>query len=142
MFICMAFVFLTFIYSPFSIQKIWKALNKCYKPSALWESRTASSAKASKNNYNIAISRIYRFVGIILLRSKYNNRSGYTWSKRIQNSLGEAPSPCFTPLFISKLHFYYPSIHTTPLLLTYMFLISYTKLSGILSFCAISSHKV
>jgi hypothetical protein len=41
----------------------------------------------------------------------------------MQNSFGDAPSPCFTPVLISKLYFYYPFIHTVPLLLTYIFLI-------------------
>jgi hypothetical protein len=142
MLIYMVFVFLTFIVNPFYIQNSSNALNRCYSPLALWESRTASSAKASKNIYNIAISRMYRFIGLIAYRSKYNSRSGYTWSKNIQNSLGEAPSPYLTPLLISKLHYYYPSIHTTPLLLTYIFLINYTKLSGMFSLCAMSSHNV
>jgi len=59
----------------------------------------------------------------------------------MQNSLGEAPSPCLTPVFISKLACYYPLIFTTPLLLTYMFLISYTKFYGMFNFNAKSSHN-
>jgi energy-converting hydrogenase Eha subunit F len=60
----------------------------------------------------------------------------------MQNNLGEAPSPCLTPVFILKLAYCYPLIHTIPLLSTYMFLINYTKLYGMLSFYAKSSHKV
>jgi hypothetical protein len=74
--IYMALVFFTLIYKPFYSQNILKALNKCCRPIALWETRTASSAKASKNIYNIAISNIYRFVGVMLFSSKYFNKSG------------------------------------------------------------------
>jgi hypothetical protein len=66
----MAFVFLTLIFKPFTLQKALKAFNKCCKPIALWEIRTASSAKASKKIYSIAISNKYRFLGIILFASK------------------------------------------------------------------------
>jgi hypothetical protein len=142
MFICMAFVFFTFIYKPFSSQNDLKALNKCFNPSALWDRRTASSAKASKNNYNIAISRMYRFTGTILLRSKYSRRSGYTWSKNMVNSFGDAPSPYLTPVFISKLCYYYPLLQTTPLFSTYIFLISCIRLWGIFILLAISSHRI
>jgi hypothetical protein len=66
----MALVFFTFIYKPFYSQNNLKALNKCCNPVALWETRTASSAKASKKIYNIAISNKYRFVGAMLFSSK------------------------------------------------------------------------
>jgi hypothetical protein len=70
----MAFVFLTLIFKPFAIQKALKAFNKCCKPIALLETRTASSAKASIKIYSIAISNKYRFVGIILFASRYYNK--------------------------------------------------------------------
>ena len=58
--ICIAFVFLTFICNPFSLQNFSKAFNSSYKPSALWDNRTASSAKARKKIYIVAISNRYR----------------------------------------------------------------------------------
>ncbi len=85
---------------------------------------------------------MYRFAGTTLYFSKYNSRSGYTWSKKILNNFGEAPSPYLTPVLIPKLAYYYPLIHTIPLLLTYMFLINCTKDAGILRLVAKSSHNV
>ncbi len=58
MFIYIALVLPTFIFKPFKLQNIANALSICYKPSALWEINTASSAKARKNIYKVAISRI------------------------------------------------------------------------------------
>jgi hypothetical protein len=77
-FIYIAFVLVTFIYNPFKLQNISKAVNICYKPSALCDTRTASSAKARKNIYKVAISNMYRLIGVILLSSKYYNKYGYT----------------------------------------------------------------
>ena len=71
----------------------------------------------------------------------YYNKYGYTWSKKIQNSFGDAPSPYFTPLLMSKLSYSYPFIETIPLLLTYIFLISYTKSTASLSSCIKASHN-
>jgi hypothetical protein len=77
-FIYMAFVFFTFIYRPLISQNDLKASNIIYKPSALGEIRTASSAKASKKICNVAISNQYRFALSILLSTKYYKSHGYT----------------------------------------------------------------
>ena len=117
------------------------AFNNSYKPSALWDNRTASSAKARKNIYIVATSNKYRFLCAILCYFMYYNKYGYTWSKKIQNNFGDAPSPYFTPLLMSKLSYYCPLIDTIPLLLTYIFLISFIKHYGIFNWPAISSHS-
>jgi hypothetical protein len=66
-----------FIYEPFIEQNISNARNICCNPSALWETRTASSAKASRKIYRVAISKIYLFVGAILFSSKHCSKYGY-----------------------------------------------------------------
>jgi hypothetical protein len=63
MLIYMALVFPTFILRPFDLQNSANAFTICYRPSALCEISTASSAKARKNIYRVAISRIKRLVG-------------------------------------------------------------------------------
>jgi hypothetical protein len=63
MLIYMALVFPTFILRPFNLQNSANAFTICYRPSALCEISTASSAKAKKNIYRVAISRIKRLVG-------------------------------------------------------------------------------
>ena len=113
----------------------------CYNPSALCDNRTASSAKARKNTYKVAISKIYLIYAAILCSLKYLSRYGYTQSKKIQNNLGEAPSPYFTPVFASKLCFSYPLMHTMPLLLIYILRIIWIRQGGIFNFTAISSHS-
>jgi hypothetical protein len=70
----MAFVFPTLIYSPFNLQNSLKAFNICYSPSALWESSTASSAKARKKIYKVAISNIYRAFAATKFSLKYFNK--------------------------------------------------------------------
>ena len=137
----MAFVLVTLICSPFNLQNISKATNRCYNPSALWETRTASSAKAKKKICKVANSSTYRLVGLILFFSKYSNKYGYTWSKKIQNSLGDAPSPYFTPVFASKLFYFYPGMFTIPLFYMYIFLIILIKHGGIFNVTAMSSHR-
>jgi len=121
--ICMALVFLTLILSPFAEQNLINTFNRNYKPSGVGDTSTASSANARRNIYKVAISNIKRFLCATLCFSKYCNRSGYTWSKNIQNSLGDAPSPYFSPLLALNLCLAYPLIQTTPSLLTYIFLI-------------------
>jgi hypothetical protein len=74
--IYIAFVLPTLIFRPFSIQNYSKAPIMCYRPSALWDNKTASSAKARKNTYKVAISRIYLIVDAILCSSKYFNKYG------------------------------------------------------------------
>jgi hypothetical protein len=76
-FIYIALVFPTFIFRPFKLQNIAKAFIICYRPSALWDINTASSANARKNIYKVAISRIKRFTGNSLCISKYSNKYGY-----------------------------------------------------------------
>jgi hypothetical protein len=76
MLIYMALVFFTLIYKPFKSQNILNALNMCCRPIALGEIRTASSAKASKKIYNIAISNTYRWVGNTSFSSKYCSKYG------------------------------------------------------------------
>jgi hypothetical protein len=76
MFIYIAFVFLTFICNPFYLQNKSKAFSISYSPSALWDKRTASSAKARKKIYMVAISKIYRLLGAILCSLKYFRRNG------------------------------------------------------------------
>jgi hypothetical protein len=75
--IYIASVFDILISSALSTQNLPKQLVKSYNSSGEGASRTTSSAKASKKSYNIAISKIYRLVGIILFFSKYKSRSGY-----------------------------------------------------------------
>jgi hypothetical protein len=69
---------ITFIYSPFTLQKSLKAVIICYNPSALCDNKTASSAKARKNTCKVAISNIYRIYAAVLCSSKYFNKYGYT----------------------------------------------------------------
>jgi hypothetical protein len=123
MLIYMALVFPTFILRPFKSQNVSNALIICYRPSALWDIKTASSAKARKNIYKVAISKIKRFTGSILCLSKYSSRYGYTWSNNIQNNFGEASSPYFTPILALKHVYLSPAIHTFPLFSMYIFLI-------------------
>jgi hypothetical protein len=63
MLIYMALVFPTLILRPFKLQNIAKAFSIYYRPSALCDISTASSVKARKNIYKVAISRIKRLVG-------------------------------------------------------------------------------
>jgi hypothetical protein len=58
MFIYIALVFPTLIFKPFKLQNSANAFSICYKPYALWEINTASSAKARKKICKVAISRI------------------------------------------------------------------------------------
>jgi hypothetical protein len=67
-----------FILRPFYSQKSSKAISMCYNPSALWDSKTASSAKARKNTYKVAISKIYRSCAATLCSLKYLSKYGYT----------------------------------------------------------------
>ena len=140
--IYIAFVFPTLIFNPLVLQKFSKAFSICYSPSALCDNKTASSAKARKKTYKVAISKMYLIYDAILCSSKYLSKYGYTWSKKIPNNLGEAPSPCFTPVFALKFNFFCPSIHTTPLLFIYIFRMICIRHGGIYSLCAMSSHKV
>ena len=75
-YIYIALVFFTFIIRPFISQKHLNAFNKFCRPSALWETRIASSAKASKKIYKVAFSNKYRLLGTILFSSKYYNKYG------------------------------------------------------------------
>jgi hypothetical protein len=59
----------------------------------------------------------------------------------MQNNLGDAPSPCLTPVLVSKLSYSYPCIVTIPLLRTYIFLISLIKHLGTYNVSAMSSHR-
>ena len=77
----------------------------CCRPAALWDNRTASSAKARKKIYKVAISKIYLVVAATIFSSKYFSKYGYTWSKKILNNFGDAPSPCFTPVLAANVHF-------------------------------------
>jgi hypothetical protein len=77
MLIYMAFVFPTLILRPFYEQNIAKAFIICCRPSALWDTSTASSANARKNIYKVAISKINLLVGNNLWVSKYYNKNGY-----------------------------------------------------------------
>jgi hypothetical protein len=74
--IYIAFVLVTFIYNPFYLQNSSKAFNIYCSPSALWDKRTASSAKARKKIYIVAISKIYRLLGAILCSLKYCSKNG------------------------------------------------------------------
>ncbi len=78
MLIYIAFVFFTFIFNPFIQQNYQKAFNSNYRPSALCDTRTASSAKARKNIYIVAISRMYLLLCAMLYCFIYSNRYGYT----------------------------------------------------------------
>jgi hypothetical protein len=139
--IYIAYVLSTFIYSPFILQNISKAVSKCYSPSALCDNNTASSAKARKKICKVAISNINRLFYSILCFSRYYNKNGYTWSKKILNSFGEAQSPYLTPVFASNLSSTCPSIFIIPLLLMYMFLIIYIRHCGIYNLFFRSSHN-
>jgi hypothetical protein len=66
------------ILRPFYSQKSSKATSMCYNPSALCDNRTASLAKARKNTYKVAISRIYLIYAAILCSLKYLSKYGYT----------------------------------------------------------------
>jgi hypothetical protein len=77
-FIYIAFVLDTLIYSPLSEQNLLKALSICCRPSALCDSNTASSAKARKKTCKVAISKIYRVFAATICSLKYFNRYGYT----------------------------------------------------------------
>jgi hypothetical protein len=74
MLICNALVFLTLIYKPFNLQNYSKAFNSNYNPSALWDKRTASSAKARKKIYMVAISNKYRLLCAMLCYFIYYNK--------------------------------------------------------------------
>jgi hypothetical protein len=63
MLIYMALVFPTLILRPFNSQNYANAFTICYRPSALCDISTASSAKAKKKIYRVAISRTKRVVG-------------------------------------------------------------------------------
>jgi len=78
MLIYIALVFFTLIFSPFAAQNLINTFNKNYKPSGVGDTSTASSAKARRNIYKVAISKINRFLCAILCFSKYYSRSGYT----------------------------------------------------------------
>jgi hypothetical protein len=74
MLIYMALVFPALILRPFNLQNIAKAFTICCRPSALCEISTVSFAKARKNIYKVAISRIKRLVGNNLCNSKYYSK--------------------------------------------------------------------
>jgi hypothetical protein len=76
--IYITFVFPTLIFRPFTLQNCSNAFIICYRPSALWDNKTASSAKARKNTCKVAISKIYLMFDAILCSSKYFNKYGYT----------------------------------------------------------------
>jgi hypothetical protein len=76
MLIYMALVFPTLILRPFRLQNIAKAFIIGYRPLALGDINTASSAKARKNIYKVAISRISQLAGNSLCISKYSNKYG------------------------------------------------------------------
>jgi len=78
MLIYMAFVFVVLTLRPFIVQNFINICNNICKPSALWETRTASSAKAKRKIYKVAISNITRCFSAILCYLKYFNSSGYT----------------------------------------------------------------
>ena len=78
-FIYIALVLPTLIYSPLLLQKLSKAVSKCYSPSALCDNKTASSANARKKICKVAISSKNRFFYSILFYSKYYIKNGYTW---------------------------------------------------------------
>jgi hypothetical protein len=137
-----ALVLPTFILRPFYLQNFSNTEIINYNPSVLGDNKTASSAKAMKKIYKVASSKTYRFYYATLYFSKYYNKYGYTWSKNILNSLGDAPSPCFTPVLAVKLYRFCPLIHTIPLLFTYIFLIMQIISSGIFILVAMSSHNV
>ncbi len=66
LFTYIAFVFLTFIESEFSLQNYTKQSVRSYNSSGLGATRTKSSAKASKNNCNDAIVYARRLLPIML----------------------------------------------------------------------------
>ena len=76
--IYIALVLSTFIFNPFILQNISKAVSKCYSPSALLDNKTASSANARKKICKVAISSKNRFFYSILFYSKYYIKNGYT----------------------------------------------------------------
>jgi len=141
-FIYMALVLVTFIFSPFELQNDINIFSICYNPSALGETRTASSANARRKIDKVAISKNIRCYFSTFYYSRYYNRAGYTWSNSILNNSGDAPSPYLTPVLASKLVYYYPSMQILPLFWTYMFRMIWTRSYGIPSLVAISSHKV
>jgi hypothetical protein len=74
----MALVLVTLICRPLSLQNFSNTISIFYKPSALGDNKTASSAKARKKTYKVAISNIYRIFAAILCSLKYFNKYGYT----------------------------------------------------------------
>jgi len=78
MLIYMAFVFVILILRPLEVQNLINKFNRSYNPYALWDKSTASSAKASRKIYKVAISNINRFFSAILCYLKYSNNNGYT----------------------------------------------------------------
>lgn len=67
LFTYIAFVFLTFIESAFSLQNCTKQSVRSYNSSGLGATRTKSSAKASKNNCNDAIVYALRLLPFMFL---------------------------------------------------------------------------
>jgi hypothetical protein len=95
----MAFVLPMFISKSFKLQKRAKQFNSDYSSYGDGAIRTKSSAKASINNCSDAIVYSCLLLLSILRLIKYSNKKGYILSKNNKKSSGEAPSPCFTPMF-------------------------------------------
>ena len=77
-FIYNALVLPTLILRPFSLQKFSKIEIIHYNPSALGDNKTASSTKARKKTYKVAISKMYLIYAAILCSLKYLSKYGYT----------------------------------------------------------------
>jgi hypothetical protein len=59
------------ICNAWSLQKLLNLVTNCYRPVTEEEIRTTSSAKASKNNCNVAISNIIALAFVIPTVDKY-----------------------------------------------------------------------
>jgi len=74
----MALVLVVLSLRPLQVQNLINKFNNSCKPYALWDSNTASSAKASRKICKVAISSINRRFSAILCCLKYSSNSGYT----------------------------------------------------------------
>ena len=93
----------TFILRLFCSQKSLNAAKVSYSISGLAPTKATSSAKARKNNYRHAIVyKCYSLLSSPKCPLQYSMIWGYTLSKYMVKSSGDAPSPYLTPLLAGK----------------------------------------
>ena len=131
-----------FMSRSFSLQKRPKQFKRSYNSIGDGAIRTKSSAKASMKNYSDAIVYACLLLWSMLHVLQYYNRYGYTRSKNIRKSSGEAPSPCFIPIF-AKNSYTLPVYQSViiPLDCKYIFRIIVISATGMLSSSPITYHN-